>query len=89
MTRRLSDTASLVGKSPGGGENYNISLRQVDNGYVVCQSSCDPHTGEYRSSEQFYKERPRIMAPRVARGVSPDVGEGGLRDTMNYLNNDK
>lgn len=89
MAKRLSDTNAIAGTPYDAGEDHNISVRKIDNGFMVRQSSCDPMTGEYKSSEAYYKERPRVLAPKIFRGASPDMGEGGLRDTMNYLNNDK
>ena len=89
MVKRLNDTMAIAGSPPRSGENHSISVRAVDNGYVVSQCTFNPMTEEYKNSEAFYKECPRIMPAKVFRGSSPDMGEGGLRDTMQYLNNDK
>ena len=78
--KRLNDTRALVDQPSRYGENYSLSSRKVANGFVVSESSCDPRTGEYRSSETFYKEEPRIIPGRVARGENPD--NKGLADTM-------
>jgi len=84
MAKRLNDTRALVDQPPRYGENHTVSTRKIDNGFLVCESSCDPKTGEYRSSEQFYKEAPRVIPPKVARGQNPDAGSA-LADTMKYL----
>ena len=82
---RLNDTAALAARK-NGAEEHSISCREIDNGFIVRKSACNPETGEYRSSERFYSRAPTIMEPRVTRGPRPD-GEGqGLRDTMDYLN---
>jgi len=84
MAKRLNDTRALTEQPSRYGEDHTVSTRKIDNGYLVRESSCDPRTGEYRSSEQFYKEPPRIIPARVARGQNPDQGSG-LADTMKYL----
>ena len=84
MTKRLNDTRALTDQPSRYGEDHSIRTRKIDNGYVVSESSCDPATGEYRSRDQFYKDPPRIIPSRVARGQNPDGGSA-LADTMKYL----
>lgn len=81
---RLDDTAALVANPMGSGESHSVSTRKIENGYLVCESSCNPRTGEYTSSERFSAEEPRIVKPSV-RGSSPDAGPSGLRLAMDYV----
>ena len=83
----MSDTAALVARPPGGGEDHSVSVRKIDNGYLVRTSTCDERTGMYRSSEQFYERAPKILPPRVARGAAPDAGNA-LADARKYLGED-
>ena len=84
MAKRLNDTRALTEQPARYGEDYTISTRKVENGYIVRESSCDPRTGEYKSIEQFYEQAPKIIPARVSRGKNPDAGSG-LADTMRYL----
>lgn len=83
---RLNDTNAIADSPSSRDENYSVSKRRVDNGFIVCESSYDEHTGQRKYSEKFYRESPKIVPPRVSRGNSPDSA-GGLADTMKYLNN--
>lgn len=83
MARRLNDTAALTGAGNGEAE-HSIRTRKIDNGYLVCESRCDPRTGEYSHSETFMENPPRIIPGRVARGAPVDAGSS-LDDTMRYL----
>lgn len=84
---RLNDTAALVSRGPEAGIRHTISSRKIDNGYIVEQSRCNPATGEYSCTENFTREPPRIVAPRldgrhkVVSGDGPDA----LKDTVGYL----
>lgn len=39
-------------------DHASVSVRQIDNGYIVAKSSY--RDGEYKSSETFTKERPKV-----------------------------
>jgi len=82
--RRLNDTAALTAAPARYGQDYNVSSRKIENGYVVRESMCDPQTGEYRSSERFSKEQPKIVPAKVSRGGAGE-GPSALADTMKYL----
>lgn len=82
---RLNDTRALTAQPPGGNQEHSVSVRKIDDGFIVRTSTCNPETGEYKSREQYHERAPRIIAPRVARGPAPE-NEGSLRDTMAYLN---
>lgn len=86
--KRLSDTASLTNSPAEAGESHHISTRKIDNGYIVNQSTCNPRTGEYRSSEAFMATPPRVIPGRVARGPAPDSSES-LREARDYLGDHK
>jgi hypothetical protein len=80
---RLSDTNSLVAVPSDGMSSHSIHTRKVENGYMICESSSDPNTGQYRSTERFSATAPRIIPGRVAYGkVSSD---GDLGDAVKYL----
>jgi hypothetical protein len=87
MAKRLNDTASLAAKPLGAGESHSISTRKIDNGYITTTSSCNEATGEYRSSQTFTKNPPRITPPAVdgRQGVSPDGAGSALRGAVEYL----
>jgi hypothetical protein len=77
VRRRLSDTAVLAGMAPSGGgqmsENasVNVSVRRIDNGYIVCESRCGPGQA-YETRERFSREKPAL--PRFGSVFEPDVG---------------
>ena len=81
MARR-NDTRAIVEQPSSGQTSHSINVRPVENGFVVCQSSCNPSTGEYKSSETFSKEQPKIVPPRVARAK---VAGESLAGAMSYL----
>ena len=80
---RMSDTNALVAQPTGGMTSHSIHTRKVANGYMICESSSNDSTGEYRSSEKFCESPPRIIPGRVAYGK---VGkDGDLGDAVKYL----
>lgn len=87
MTRRLNDTRALTDRPLEPDSEHSVRTRKVGEGYVVCTSSFNPSTGEYRSDEQYYAQPPRIVPPRVTRSSPQSDGAGsrGLADTMSYL----
>lgn len=87
---RLSDTAALTQRPFAAGEDHSISSRKIENGYLTRVSTCNSHTGEYKSSEHFTKNPPRITAPKMdgRQGSSGDVGSESLADTRKYLGED-
>ncbi len=81
---RLNDTKALTAEASDGA-SHSISTEKIDNGFLVRQSSCDPRTGEYKSTTVFQATPPRLIPGRAARqGASPDSGNS-LRQTMDYL----
>lgn len=83
MAKRLNDTAAITGRAAMSNVEHSISTRKISNGYIVRESSCDPNTGEYKSSETFMKNAPKVVPPKVSRG-SPD-GPNSLADAKSYL----
>lgn len=79
---RLNDTKSLVA-SNGMGVEHSVSTRKIDNGFIVCESTCNPSTGEYRRSERFMRDPPKVVPAKVVRGGREPSQT--LADTMNYL----
>lgn len=88
MSRRLNDTVALTGVPRSGSVEHTIRSRKIENGYVVCESTCNPDTGEYRTTERFMKNAPTIVPAKVSRGVSPDGQGSSLADTVRYLGKD-
>lgn len=82
--RRLNDTGALVEQGSRGCGSYSVSARQIDNGFVVCESCCDPVTGEYTYSERFSASPPRL-GPGASGPRSGTVGGTGLRGAVDYL----
>lgn len=80
---RLNDTARLR-SAPANGREHSISVEKIENGYLVCTSSCNPRTGEYTYSKEFSRSEPELEPPRLRR-ASGTVGESGLADTVRYL----
>lgn len=83
---RLNDTRALVDRPPRGGEEYHVSTRKIDNGYLVRESICTD-TGEYKSSEKFMSDPPRIIPGRVKgqrNGSTDAAGSNGLGDAVQY-----
>lgn len=80
---RLNDTAALTSRPMEAGMSHSVSARKIDNGFIVSESTCNPKTGEYRSTEHFSEKAP--LAPqRMDRG-----SESSLRDAMDLLNDDR
>ena len=59
---RLSDTAALVHASDK--STTSVSIRDVENGHMICKSSDGPAGYEYK--EEFVTERPTISVHRAA-----------------------
>lgn len=83
MGKRLSNTAAIERESFSG-QSHSISVRKIDNGYLVSKSSCGPD-GDYRSSESFHRQPPRISEPRVGRQARDSAGDESLADTVDYM----
>ena len=81
--KRISDTEALVA-SPAGGAEHSISVRQIDNGHIVRQSTYNPSTGQYSCSERYHERAPKITGPKVRGGAAPDAGNP-LRGAMALL----
>ena len=82
--QRLNDTRAVVDMSTnGGGASHSISSEKIENGWLIRQSSSDPRTGEYRCSTSFSANQPRLIPGRAVRNGMG--GNGGLKDTMDYL----
>lgn len=77
---RLNDTRALTDRPMASGESQSISVEKIQNGFIVCESSCNPHTGEYKSTRHF------TPAPPTVAQKSDQMSESSLQDTMDYLN---
>lgn len=85
---RISDTAAIVGAPYRSEQEHSISVRKIENGFITRTSSCNPHTGEYRSSEQFTKSAPNITPPKMDGRQRNGAGSETLADTKRYLGED-
>lgn len=93
MGKRLSDTAPITRRGLEAGENHTVSTRKIEGGYIVSQSTSNPNTGEYRCTEKFTKNPPRITPAKVdGRQMSGEAtgsaGNESLADTKAYLGKD-
>lgn len=88
MGKRLNDTEALRSRPFDAGEDHSVSVRKIDNGYMVRHSSCNPNTGEYKSSEVFSAKPPRIIPARMdgrQGGTEGACGPEGLGATRAYM----
>lgn len=84
--KRLSDTDAISHRMAGSnGAHHSISTRQIDNGWLIETSSCDPHTGRYSSSTKYAQNQPRIIPGRAARTGAAGDSSGSLREAADYL----
>ena len=79
---KLSNTAALTGAPPSEATDHTVSVRGINNGYIV-RTSCCGRDGDYSSSETFTKNRPNISPPGVkyARGGGSTL-DGNLSAAM-------
>lgn len=82
--KRLNDTAAIAASPPSGNQEHSISVRKIDNGFIARSSTCNSATGEYKSTEQFFAQAPRIVPAQVAKAMGVKEG-GGLADSVDYL----
>jgi hypothetical protein len=83
--KRLNDTEALQPSSGMSmGSDHSVSVRKIDNGFVVRQSVYNNRTGECSSTETFSEREPKVTAPKVGRNPAPDQGSP-LRGAMDYL----
>lgn len=80
---RLNDTNALSVRPSREGGEITRSVRKIDNGFLIRESSFDEKTGDYKCSEQYSKDVPGAEAsPRSG------VGQETLSDTKRYLGSD-
>ena len=82
---RLNDTIALVRKGLEAENQHSICTHKIDNGWLTETSSFNQETGEYQCSTSFSEKQPNIIPGRVAYSQG-DVGNGGLRAAVSYLN---
>ena len=83
MTKRLNDTAALV-REPGGNLEHSVSVRRIDNGFLVCRTTHNEGTGTYTRSEEFSKNAPRVGMPQVKKDAA-GYSEGSLSAAVEML----
>jgi hypothetical protein len=82
MARRSVDVlaaAPVKARKPASGESLNVSVRPIDNGYILCRSHCKPN-GEYVSTETYSRDRPMIDV-----GGTKAAPTSSLRDAVKSL----
>lgn len=79
---RLNDTNALVERPYRVGGSTTQSVRKIDNGFLVCESSYDDDTGVSKYSERFVADVP---GGDGMRGNRSGVGPEGLGDVKKYL----
>jgi len=83
MKRRLNDTAAIV-REPGGNLEHSVSVRRIDNGFLVCRTTHNEGTGTFTRSEEFSKNAPRVGMPQVKKDAA-GYGEGSLSAAVESL----
>ena len=81
--RRLNDTAAIV-REPGGNLEHSVSVRRIDNGFLVRRTTHNEGTGTYTHSEEFSKNAPRIGMPQVKKDAA-GYGEGSISAAVELL----
>lgn len=81
---RLNDTAGLT-RRPSSDVEHTISVKKIDNGHIVRSSTYNCGTGEYKSSEMFSKNPPKIGGMPSADVPADAAGSRGLAGTKKYL----
>ena len=89
QSNRLNDTAALVGNAPSmsTNETFSVSIRKIDNGYIVSTSQCNGMAG-YHSSEKFVSQKPKLgsLVDEDDEEVGPD--KGALSRAKTFLQKD-
>lgn len=77
----VSSIPTLQGLGGSGDEHSSreVSIRKIENGYLVRESCCT--NGEYRSSERYCAVKPELEVPREPTGA----GTEGMREAMKEL----
>lgn len=65
-SKRLSDTAALVGKGLAGGTT-SVNVRKLDNGYIV-----NEYDDKYNCKETFHATKPSISVSAPSGAASGD-----------------
>jgi len=81
---RPSDTAAITARPMRAGTDQSVSIRKIDNGYLVRESSSNDRTGEYKSSEHFSATLP--VVPTLER--REEASESSLREAVEYMKGD-
>lgn len=84
---RPSDTAAITSGPFKENHESTVSVRKIDNGYLVRTSQWNTHTNEYQGSERFSKDPPLVTPARVE--VDRGESSGALSRAMRYLDDSK
>lgn len=64
---RAKTTKAEIAVPVGRRESENVSIRQIENGYLLERSGCDAK-GNYKSTTTYCAEKPKIMAEPTKKG---------------------
>jgi hypothetical protein len=76
---RRSDTEAIARRPLEGSLTHTTTTEKIGTGYVTTETTYNSHTGEHREKKTLSGIPPRRDPAR----------EEGLKDTMQYLNNDR
>lgn len=62
-------------------EGGHVSVRKIENGYVICHSSAE---GGYKETYSQHKPDVTVSAPPGGQNQEPDAGKSSLRDAIDY-----
>lgn len=82
---KASDMAA-VASAGRTSSSHSISVEQIDNGWLIRQSSCGPG-GEYECSETFSPTRPKLVPPQAQAGRALPQGSA-LGKAVRFLKGD-
>lgn len=83
MAKRLNDTIAVQAMpTVGGNKSSSVSIRQIDNGYIVCKSTSDGN--RYTCSETYSEKEPSIEGLSLPE-PEEDSGKKIMRRTVEYL----
>ena len=83
MAKRLNDTAAIVNE-PGGNLEHSVSVRRIDNGFLISKRTYNEGTGLSYHSEEFSKNAPQIGMPKVKKDAA-GYSEGSLSAAVGML----
>lgn len=81
---KRSNTSGIANKLMGAGQSMEVSVRAIDNGFIVRESNCDAEKGIYETRERFSETKPTVGTKEVEVGKKMENG-GSLHDAIKLL----